>query len=267
MGNIKPEISIILPAIRVDKWDHLYDTICASTNRHFELIICGPYALTEKLQKEGNVKYIKDYGSPTRASAIAMQMAEGTLITWLCDDAVLLPGALDQAIDKLYEMGDDEKSVVLTKYLEGHHGATKIDQPDYYYRINGREGFRPCTYSPYIPDDWWIFNTAIMYRSFFEELGGLDCAFEHAAMADTDLAIRAQMCGANIMITQITLYDCDHGQPDHKPIEIAQLQYDEPRIQAKYRDVEWRSKLQIRVEPDNWKQYPAVWTRRFGEKR
>lgn len=265
MDNQKPELSIILPAIRVEKWDHLYDTICASTSRSFELIICGPYALTEKLQTARNVKYVKDFGSPTRASAIAMMLAEGKLITWICDDAVLLPGALDAAIDELYAMGDDTKNVVLTKYLEGMNGTQKVNQPDYYYLINGREGFRPCTYSPHLPDDWLIFNTAIMYRSFFEELGGLDCNYEHAAMADTDFAIRAQMMGANVHLTQVTLYDCDHGQDDHKPIEIAQLQFDEPRIQAKYRNLEWRANLQTVIRADNWKNFPTIWSRRFGE--
>lgn len=260
----KPEISILLPAIRKENWDTLYDSICASTKRHFELIICGPHSLTDKLQSLSNVKYVKDFGSPTRASVIASLLAEGKLITWLADDAVMLPSALDQAIDALYSMGDDKKNVVITKYLEGTHGARKINQPDYYYRINGREGFRPCTYSPYIPDDWLIFNTAIMHREFFEDLGGLDCSFEHAAMADTDLAIRAQCAGAKVQITQILAYDCNHGQADHKPIEIAQLQFDEPLIQSKYRDPKWKDKIVIKQNFTNWKEHPQVWKRRFN---
>jgi glycosyltransferase involved in cell wall biosynthesis len=263
---MKPEISIILPAIRQENWDNLYDSIVMATSRKFELIICGPYPLTDKLQKLQNVKYVKDFGSPTRASAIASLLAEGKLITWITDDALLMPGAMDLAINTLYSMREDEKNVVITKYLEGTNGTQKKHQPDYYYRINGRPGFRPCTYSPHIPDDWWIFNTAIMYRSFFEKLGGLDCNYEHAAMADTDFAIRAQFSGANVIITQILMYDCDHGQADHKPIEIAQLQFDEPLIQSTYRDPQWRSKIKPNISLNNWKNFPTVWERRFSRK-
>lgn len=263
---MKPEISIILPAIRRENWDDMYDSILMSTSKSFELIICGPYPLTDKLQKLQNVKYIKDFGSPTRASAIASLLAEGKLITWITDDALLMPDALNLAVNTLYSMGDDHKNVVLTKYLEGSNGTQKTHQPDYYYKLNGRPGFRPCTYSPYISDDWWIFNTALMYRSFFEELGGLDCNFEHAAMADSDFAIRAQQAGANVKITQILMYDCDHGQADHKPIEIAQVQFDEPRIQKKYRDPEWKEKLEVNININNWKNFPTVWERRFNIK-
>jgi GT2 family glycosyltransferase len=259
----KPEVSIILPAIRVEKWDALYDSIAASTSRRFELIISGPYPLTPKLQALSNVKYVKEFGSPTRASAVATLLAEAPFIMWTCDDAVMLPGALDEAIEALEAMGSDNRNVVITKYLEGRNGTKKKLQPDYYYKINGREGFRPCTYSPHLPDEWWIFNTAIMHRAFFEELGGLDCSYEHAAMADTDLAIRAQTAGANVQLLQVVLYDCDHGQSDHKPIEIAQLQFDEPLIQATYRDPEWREKINCNIDINNWKKYPIIWTRRF----
>ena len=163
-------------------------------------------------------------------------------------------------------MGDDYKNVVITKYLEGVSGTQKLHQPDYYYKINGKQGFRPCSYSPHLPDDWWIFNTALMYRRFFEELGGLDCGFEHAAMADTDFAIRAQVSGAKVKMTQIVVYDCDHGQADHKPIEIAQINFDEPKLQSKYRDPNWREKVQINIDINNWKNVPSVWTRRFNIK-
>jgi len=259
----KPEISIILPAIRQENWDALYDSIVMSTSRRFELIICGPYALTAKLQQLRNVKYVKDFGSPTRASAIASLLAEGKLITWLTDDAILLPRSLDLAISTLYSMGSDYKNVILSKYLEGAVGTHKTHQPDYYYKLNGKPGFRPCTYSQHLPDEWLIFNTAIMYREFFEELGGLDCNFEHAAMADSDFAIRAQSAGANVKLTQIIMYDCDHGQADHKPIEIAQVQFDEPLIQGKYRDPAWRQKLETHIDLNNWKNFPIVWDRRF----
>jgi hypothetical protein len=259
----KPEISLILPAIRKENWDVLYDSIGLSTTRTFELIICGPFSLTPKLESLSNVKYIKDYGSPTRATAIAASLAEGKYMMWGGDDTLFQPGALDKMYDALISMGEDPKNVVCGKYLEGPNGTHKKSQPDYYYRINGQEGFRPCTYSPHLPDEWWIFNAALMHREFYENLGGVDCKYEHLAMAATDFAIRAQAAGADVLQTQVLIYDCDHMQTDHKPVEIAQLQFDEPLIQSVYRDPAWRDKVQCNIDINNWKAHPLLWTRRF----
>jgi len=262
--KMKPEISIILPAIRRENWDKMYDSIMMSTGRKFELIICGPYSLTEKLQSLRNVKYIKDFGCSTRATQLASLLAEGEYMMWAGDDTIFQRNAVDYMINILKSMKSNYKNVVCGKYLEGANGTKKVEWGDFYYKINGKEGFRPCTYSPYIPDDWWIFNAALMHRRFFEELGGLDCGYEHLAMAATDFAIRAQVSDAVVRQTQIYVYDCDHSQSDHVPIEIAQLHYDNPKIQAKYRDPNWREKLKINIDMDNWRDYPSVWKRRFS---
>ncbi len=254
----KPEISIILPGIRRENWDKVFDSIQNSINRSFELIICGPYPLTDKLQNLTNVKYVKDFGSPSRASNIAAELCEGKLITWIGDDAVLLPDSLDKNIDLLYSMEYNDKNVVVAKYFEGRSGAYKPLQPDEYFKINGAD----CTRSQFIPNDWWIFNVAIMYRKFFEELGGWDCIFEHLAMANIDIAVRAQFLGANVKMSSHPLLDCDHGQADHMPIEIGQITHDEPLFQSRYRDPNW-SNNKMKLYIDNWKNVPAIWTRRF----
>lgn len=255
----KPEISIVIAGIRQHNWDRLYDSILTSTKRSFELIICGPYPLTERLQNSYNVKYVKDYGSPTRASNIAFGLCEGKLITTMSDDAVLLPEALDKNIDLLYSMGTDYKNVVIAKYFEGRNGTVKPLQPDEYFKINGAD----CTRSQFISNDWWIFNSCVMYREFLEELGGWDCSFEGMAMSHTDMAIRAQFLGANVKMSDYPLSDCDHGQPDHKPIEISQITHDEPLFQSKYRSPTWQT-TNMRLNIKSWKDAPAIWTRRFN---
>ncbi len=254
----KPEISIILPSIRKENLDKFYDSILSSTKRQFELIVCGPYSLTDKLQNQNNVKYIKDMGSPSRCSNIAATLAEGKFITWGTDDSLYLPNAFDKVIDELIAMGSFYKNVVISKYLEGPDGAQKVVQPDNYYKVNGA----PCTASQFISNDWWIFNTAIMHRSFFEELGGLDCEFEHAAMADTDLCIRAYAVNAIVKMVDVLLYDASHGHQDHKPIEIAQITHDEPLLHSRYRNPEWVMR-EMRIELDNWKKVSSIWNRRF----
>lgn len=262
----KPEISLILPAIRRENWDKVYDSIQSSTKRNFELVICGPYPLTDRLQNSPNVKYVKDYGSPSRASNIAAELCEGKLITWIGDDALLLPEALDKNIDLLYSMEsintdqNNYKNVVVAKYYEGKSGSHKPLQPDEYFKINGAD----CTKSQFISNDWWIFNVAIMYSQFFEELGGWDCNFEHLAMANIDIAVRSQFLGANVKMSDHPLLDCDHGQSDHGPIEIGQITHDEPLFQSRYRNPNWVNN-EMKLDIKNWKNAPSIWTRRFKE--
>jgi hypothetical protein len=156
-------------------------------------------------------------------------------------------------------MGTNNKNVVVSKYFEGRSGTYKPLQPDEYFKVNGSD----ITRSPFISNEWWIFNVAIMHREFFEELGGWDCSFEHLAMPNIDIAIRAQFLGANVKMSDYPLLDCDHGQPDHMPVEIGQLTHDEPLFQSKYRSPTWTAS-NMRLNIKSWKDAPAIWTRRFN---
>ena len=64
---MKPELSIILPSIRTERLEKLYDSILTSTTCTFELVIVGPYPLPEKLLTSqhlcAKVKFI--HGLPT----------------------------------------------------------------------------------------------------------------------------------------------------------------------------------------------------------
>lgn len=173
IADEKPEISITMGGIRPERWEKVYDSIVRSTHRTFELIIVGPYGLTPALQEKRNVKYVKDFGSPMRAYNIAAELAEGKVITWHADDGLFFDEALDEGVDLLYSMGDNEKNVVIAKYFEGQNYSGADAHPDAYYKL-----CNAYPRSPYIPVDWWIFNIAIMHRSFYERLGGFDCKFQ-----------------------------------------------------------------------------------------
>ena len=265
----KPLLSIILAAIRQSEWDRHYDSLKNSTKKSFELIICSPKPLTEYLQNKNNVKYVKDYGSPSRAYMIASSLAEGELITWSADDAIYNPGSLDVLIDNLLSMPKNIKNVSTGKYTEGRANSSRamhIFSSDSYYKINGGDDIgRPCTSSKYLPDDWYIFNAAVMYREYFEYLGGIDCGYEHAAMADTDLAIRAQLDGAIVKLDNVIVYDCVQFQEDHVSVDSANLDVDIPKIQNKYQNPEWKKNINIRLNISEWKNFPSVWKRRFGD--
>lgn len=252
----KPEISILMPGIRPQNWDAVYDSILTSTKRSFELIIVSPYALPPKLLEAKNVKYVKDFGSPVRASQIGATLAEGTYFVHTADDALFIPEALDKNIDLLVSMGGSIKDVVVAKYYEGQNGTSKPLQPDSYFTLGGST----WTKTKYIPDNWWLFNVALMYRDYFEELGGWDCAFEGTFYSHCDLAIRSQHDGATVKMSDFPLLDCDHGQSDHPPIESAQTLSDKPLYFAKYDNY---NHIQTITATSNWKSAQQVWSRRF----
>ena len=259
----KPEVSLILPSIRTARLPKLYESILKSTKRNFELVICGPSPLPEELKDLRNVKYIKDYGSPVRASNIAASLCEGKVYTWLADDCSFFENSLDQCLDEFYDMGAAQNNVLVAKYYEGQQGSTDREtlQPDSYFRIN----HSPAG-SPHIPLDWWLFNIGFMYAGFFNSLGGWDCSYEGTWASHADMAIRAQYIGANVKMAQIPLFECDHmpgGSGDHMPIFECQHHHDEPLLQTKYRDPNWTINVKPKIKLDNWKMAPAVWKRRF----
>jgi len=260
----KPEVSIIMPAIRQDKWDDVYKTILDSTQRSFELIVVGPYPLTKFLQEQKNVKYVKDFGSPMRASNIGAELCEGKLVMWTSDDGWFIKDALDKNIDTLYAMPYDVQNVVVARYLEGEnrsgtdprHGGAD----DSYYKL-----VRAYPSSPYIHPDWWIFNVAILYREFFDKLGAWDCKYQACPTGHADMAVRAQALGAKVVMSDYPMLNCD-CQPnpnvgDHGPIVAAQFQDDYPIYIEKYSKPLQADQLLLDVS--NWKKSPAVWKKRF----
>ena len=194
-----------------------------------------------------------------RASQIAASMCEGELVTWIADDGILLPDSLDKNIDLLRSMGDNNKNVVVTKYYEGKNGTEKPLQPDNYFKLNGSD----WTSSPFISKEWWLFNVAIIHRTFFEELGGWDSLYEGTFYSHADMAVRAQYLGANVKMSDFPLLNCDHEQLDHAPIESAQIIHDKPLFQSRYRNPSW-TMGEMRLDINNWKDSSAVWKRRFG---
>lgn len=254
----KPELSILLPSIRPQNLEVLYESILSSTKRTFELIVVGPYPLPKKLQDLKNVKYVKDFGSPTRCTNIAFQLSEGQIITDVADDALYLPNSLDESIDLLYSMPYDYKNVVIHSYYESQGRVNEHFQGESYYKLNGAD----CSRSKYIPDDWWIFNSFVMYREFFEIMGGLDCTYEATAMAHLDQAVRYQKEGAIVQLAKTPITSCDHGQSDHGPIEVGQIHFDQPLYQLKYGNPSWVMN-EMMMDINNWKNSPTVWERRF----
>lgn len=248
-----------MPGIRPHLWDNVYKSILKSTNRHFELIIISPYLPSDFLQGRSNVKYVKDFGSPVRASCIGSLLCEGQYIfPTMADDAFFIEGAIDKNIDLLLLMGENYKNIVTCKYSESEDFSyPERYQSDDYYKVT----MYPVN-KEHVNENWFIFNAVFLYRRYFEELGGYDCSYNTTCIGHTDLAIRAQKDGANVQLSPYPIIQCDHNLSDHGAIEIAQLGFDIPKFRSKYNKS--LDDLPIKINPMNWKKAENVWGVRWG---
>lgn len=247
-----PKLSIIVPGIRVNNWEEMYNSICASTSRPFELILVSPYDLPPSLQSKANIKHIKDFGSPVRCSNIGLEVAEGELLTWNADDGTFLPEMIDKAIDSFEAMPPHPKNVLITKYMEGERKL----QPDDYFKL--RQAYPPVQAAH---PDWWIFNLVITSTKYFKALGGWDCQFETLAFSHADLAIRAQRDGCPIKVFEAPIVFNTHGHADHVPVERAHVDHDDPLYRQIHNDPSNDNRIVIPL--DNWRKAESVWRRRF----
>ena len=256
---MKPELSILMPAIRPNNWMAVYNSILKSYSGVFELIIISPYPLPKEMDNISNIKYIKSFSNPVRATQIGLLYAEGKYIyPTHADDAYLIEGALDKNIELLVSMGDYKDNIVVCKYSESRNleHPDRYQNDDYYKIVNA---YAPGNH--YIPKDWWIFNTVIMHTEFLFELGGYDCSYTACPYAHADLACRAQIRSATVQMSPYPLIRCDHGQDDHGPIEHAQLGHDAPLFHSVY--CKPLNTVNPRIDLNNWQNAPAVWSLRF----
>jgi hypothetical protein len=240
-----------MPGIRVDRWVNVYNSI--QLDFPWELIIVSPPC--QFPLNKSNVKHFVDYGSPVRASCIAASLAEGKYFTYIADDAIVFSETIKKAINIL-DNDMNGRLVVVTKYLEA---CTEV-HPDWYYQLNIAY---PKT--PFIPDNWLIFNTAIMHRDYYEYLGGWDANYETTAVSHADIANRSQRDGCSTILLQDPLLDCTHmpgTSGDHGPIYHAHVEHDEPLYKQIYNSPDCVNRTKIDI--NNWKKADSIWRRRFG---
>ena len=258
---IKPELSIIMPAIRTENWLKVYESITNSTKRSFELIIASPFDLPNELKKYKNIKIVKDWGSPTRASQIAAMLIEGKYVfPTHSDDSVFIKDSIDKNLDFLLSKGDHYKNVVVAKYSESsNYSHPERYQNDDYYKLVNAYGTNPL----FVNKEWWIYNTVFLHSKYFLEIGGFDCRFQACPYSHADLAIRCQSDGADTSMSAYPIIMCDHGQADHQPIEISQIYEDAPIFNEKYSAPIDKSILKIDLM--NWKFSEPIWSKRFKD--
>lgn len=253
------KLSVIVPSIRPQNLQKLYDSIGKAFSGTWEMIVVGPYDLPDSLKGTENIQYIQDWGSPIRAQQMGLMESAGEYISWCADDGVCFPGSYDEAFRLLED--EDYKTVIMGKYQEGDRKDDHMEKNDYY--ILNNHFASNCSF---IPDNCYMLNCGVISRKILFELGGWDAEkFQVCPMAYNDLAIRLQKYGCKFIVQESIMFECSHMpgyEGDHKPIHDGQVLYDEPMFKEIYNHPYWSKRMAIDI--NNWAKAPVRWKRRFG---
>lgn len=260
-GNKFIKLSVLVPGIRPQNWEELYDSIANACTQHsFEVIFIGPYDLPLSLGLKDNVRYIKSFRSPIAAQQEGLCVSNGEYIAWCADDGVCLPGSFDDAL-KLVE-GKECNHIIIGKYIEGGYSEGMLK--GFYYCLRYHESMR----LPGVPANAWLLNCGIVSRTLLIGLGGWDAdTFQVCPMAYNDFSIRALKAGATFELMEDPMFQCDWlpgMEGDHGPIHIAQTEYDEPAFKRLY--AQQTDRQAIYLFSWNWDSVPKVWSLRFKDK-
>ena len=258
------DFSVFLAGIRPQNWLALYESIKVSTQREFELIFVGPHGLPDEMKDLPNVKFVQDYGCPTRCFQIGMSECSAPYAVWGADDGVFLNnGAIDKAFDVLSALPPSKKNLISFKYYEGDDVLNRaIHKGSDYWRLGYHQYYMDFGT---IPSHYLLLMTALVDREYMLEIGGWDCRFKHLGMGANDLAIRIQRDGANVILGEAFMVISHISGPigDHVPIHDSHVQEDMPLFASIYSDPNVVNRTKI--DFDNWKESPEVWDRRFPE--
>lgn len=253
---MKPKLSIIVPGIRPDNWDRLYKSVNLPI-QDWEMIFVGPWDNTA-ITSIKNVKFFKDFGSPTRAMNIGLVLSEGEWIHWSADDAWFINDEPANIFEST--LNCDANTILSAQYLEGP-APVNMDQDSYYKIGSSIPYWQNCSN---VNGDWFVLNTGIVRKNILEYFGGWDSQFETLFWTHTDLAIRLQKFGYKINLYRTPIIHCEHmpgKSGDHGPVDEGHNEHDEPLFRAIYTNPSSSNRFNIDI--NNWKSADSRWSRRF----
>ncbi len=247
------ELTILIPAIRQNRWEALYDSAVLACKQHkWQLLLVTPFDLPESLKDKTNIKVIKDAGQVSRCVQRGMLEVESALVFLTVDDCTFIEDSIDKAIEEYWEKCayDD---VLNVRYSENGD----IQPPEYY-----RAWHHQSTRLAGIEQHWELAPQFLMCPQKFIDMGGFDCQFEYINEPVHDLMFRIQKMGGKVYQSSThccvaTWYHTTTG--DHAPIHNAQVGHDWPIFLDMYSKPNDRGVIPY----DNWKNTPEVWKRRF----
>jgi hypothetical protein len=246
------KLSIIVPGIRYMLWDKLYETIFQSCTKYdFEVIFVGPFMDgNSSLWNIMNVKYIRDFGCPSRALQIGSVFAEGEYLTYTSDDCISRKNSLDKVLDNI------NSDIVSLQYSESPNFSGNQHPLEYYNAWHHRD--LQCKN---VDKDWKIPIIFLMKTSLYYEYGGLDCRFEHINMNLHDMAFRMQMDNKVVEVSEDCVWDANYvHRQDTDPVIAAFKQNDKPLFDSIW-DID-KFDRELKIDINNWKQASEIWDRR-----
>jgi len=248
------KLSVFLPTIRTHLLEKWYETVSQSCSRHdFEAVFCGPFDLPPTLSSKPNVKFIKDFGNPTRAAQIAATQCEGEYLYHTTDDVTFFPDVISNELDKM-----EKSKIIGMRYREGEQHSGHLLHDSYWY---AHEAYGEM---PGINPKWGICVHFLMSRKLFIRYGGFDCRWQYLNHAGHDLLFRIQQ-NENIQYSLSKEEACSADwmpniTGDHAPIHFTQTEDDAPLFHR-----EWFFKNNRGIIPlENYKDQPKVWKKRFS---
>ena len=259
----KYNLSVISPATRKENWMNFYLGMSEAIGKYsFEWIIAGPIEPEPELLNKPNVKYVKDYGHPTRCTQIASLIAEGELIAWESDDGTFIEDGLELAVQLWYGTNNPKAQIIL-KYLEG----PSPNMPDMTASGLGywHAWFHDDLKKESIPKHYMIAPIGMLSLDYFKNMGGFDCRFENINMCCIDLSFRIQHDGGNLYLPpKHTMWNTWSSGAGGIIVE-AYFDHDKPLFDNIYKDDQI---LETRRYLDyyNWLyNTEPVWSRRFDQ--
>ena len=266
------KLSILMPSIRTENWDLIYNSISKSFKGKWELIIITPDK-RNKLEKE-NVKIIYSKKSPVSCQQLGLIASSGEWITSLSDDGQYLEGMLDYAMNIAIKR---KNKIIVMKYTEGNelgmgefysHRLRKnvffttnwdfMKSDEYYYLENHKD----CQL-PYMPKPSPVLSTAIMRRSSLVDIGGWDCNFETLGIGNCELAGRLMLSGIEFDVADKLIsfngFDGSTGN-SHGAIHAAMLENDKPLLTRTFSKK--LADINIYLSIENHTKTPIKWERR-----
>lgn len=257
-----PTISFIIPSIRPEKLQAVYDSILTSWHGEFEIVVVSPKDFPMlKVHPRGSFQYIQDFGCPSRAMQIGWINAKADWLFFLTDDCIMDSDAVNKAWRILCKHDFDYKTVIVTPFTESDNWSKWMLTPCYYHAW-----WHANLRSFNIPFWTKIYMNGLISKQLMQETGGFDCKFESTAWSYNDWSVRSQFYGANFIIQKERSNHC-FWQPkstgDHGPVENACMLHDEPLFRGIYCAKKFVRKPVIPV--DNWRYVAAKWPRRNAQ--
>ena len=226
------DLSIVVPTCnRADLLDRAITSIAATTRCRFEIIavdgastdatthvldfhksvLCSRMQIVRETKREGFV----------RGANKGFRLAQGRHVCWINDDARVLPGALDRAVQQL-DTGDETLGMVAL--FHRWHSLKNVAHASEY---------RGSTFSVCHVRGTLYANFPIIRRDLFERIGRLDERFVFCG-ADPDLSLAVWHAGYRVEPAWGSFVDHDMHEDDRRAEDHPQLQRDNAMLFAKW---------------------------------